>query len=94
MSFLLKDPEAVLDYTIDWGAEYLAAGELLALSAWSVTPDEPGGLSVAGNDFDATTATAKATGGIAGHIYSLANRITTAAGRVDERSIAIRVENR
>jgi hypothetical protein len=94
MSFLLKDPEAVLDYMIDWGAEYLAAGELLARSAWSVTPDEPGGLSVEGSDFDASTSTAKAAGGIAGHVYSLANQVTTAAGRTDERSIVIRVENR
>ena len=23
MSFLLKDPDAVLDYLVDWGAEYL-----------------------------------------------------------------------
>jgi len=94
MSFLLKDPDAVLDYRIDWGAEYLASGELLAHSEWSVTPDEPGGLDLAGSDFDASSATARAAGGIAGHIYSLANRITTESGRVDERSIVIRVEER
>ena len=94
MSYLLKDPEAVLDYMIDWGADYLLAGELLAESAWSVTPDERGGISVAGSDFDASTSTAKAAGGVAGHIYNLANRITTGMGRVDERSIVIRVENR
>jgi hypothetical protein len=94
MSYLLKDPEAVLDYMIDWGADYLLAGELLAESAWSVTPDEPGGLSLVGSDFGASTSTAKAAGGVAGHLYELANRITTATGRVDERSIVIRVENR
>ena len=94
MSFLLKDPDAVLDYTIDWGAEYLAAGELLAASLWSVEPDETGGVSVAGSDFDASTTTAKAAGGIAGRLYSLVNRITTSAGRTDDRSILIRVENR
>jgi hypothetical protein len=27
MSFLLKDPEAVLDYAIDWGAQYLGEGD-------------------------------------------------------------------
>jgi hypothetical protein len=94
MSLLLKDPAAVLDYTIDWGAEYLAADEMLAASEWSVIPDEPGGVSVAGSDFDASTSTVKAAGGIAGHLYSLANRITTGSGRIDERSIVIRVENR
>lgn len=24
MSFVLKDPEALLDYAVDWGAEYLS----------------------------------------------------------------------
>jgi hypothetical protein len=94
MSFLLKDPEAVLDYRIDWGAEYLAAGELLAASEWSVKPDEADGVSVTGSDFDATTSTVKAGGGIAGHLYTLVNRVTSGAGRIDERSILIRVEDR
>ena len=94
MSYLLKDPEAVLDYLIDWGAEYLTAGELIAASDWSVVPEETAGVTVAGSDFDATTSTVKAAGGLAGHLYRLVNRITTAAGRVDERSIVIRVEDR
>jgi hypothetical protein len=94
MSYFLKDPGAVLDYTIDWGAEYLAAGELLAASDWSVNPDEPGGVSIEGADFDATTTTVKAAGGIAGRLYNLVNRITTANGRIDDRSIVLRVENR
>lgn len=94
MSFLLKGPDAVLDYSIDWGADYLAAGELLAASEWSVAPDEAGGVSVAGSDFDASTTTVKAAGGIAGRLYSLVNRITTAEGRIDDRSILVRVEYR
>lgn len=94
MSFLLKDPDAVLDYTIDWGADYLATGELLAASEWSVDPDELGGVSIAGTDFDASTSTVKAAGGVAGRLYRLVNRITTATGRIDDRSIVIRVEKR
>jgi hypothetical protein len=94
MSFLLKDPSAVLDYAIEWGAEYLGNGELLAASEWSVEPEEPDGIAVAGSDFDSATSTVNAAGGIAGHVYRLVNRITTDFGRVDERSIVIRVENR
>jgi hypothetical protein len=94
MSFLLKDPQAVLDYMIDWGADYLAVGELVAASGWSVAPDEAGGVTVAGSDFDSASSTVKAAGGIAGHVYSLINRITTSAGRIDERSILVRVESR
>jgi hypothetical protein len=94
MSYLLKDPAAVLDYSIDWGAEYFGPGELLGASEWSVVPDEAGGVSVAGSDFDASTSRVKAAGGVAGRLYRLANRITTGAGRIDERSIVIRVEDR
>jgi len=93
MTLLLKDPGAVLDYLIDWGAEYLD-GDMLAGSEWSVIPDEPGGVSVAGSDFDATTSTVKAAGGVAGAIYRLVNRVTLQSGRVDERSIVLRVEQR
>lgn len=93
MSFLMKDPDAVLDYSIDWGAEYLGE-DLLAESLWSVIPDEPGGVAVVGSDFDAATTSAKAAGGIAGRIYKLINHVTLQSGRIDNRSIVLRVENR
>lgn len=93
MTFLLKDPGAVLDYSIDWGAEYLD-GDMLAGSSWSVEPDEAGGVSIAGSDFDATSSSVKAAGGAAGSIYKLINRVTLQSGRIDERSIVLRVEER
>lgn len=94
MSFLLKDPEAVLDYAIDWGAGYLGPGEMIATSGWAVVPDETGGVSIEGTDFDVSTTSAKAANGIAGRLYRLVNRVTTDAGRTDKRSILIRVEDR
>jgi len=93
MTLLLKDPDAVVDYLIDWGAEYLGQ-DLLAESSWSVDPDEPDGVAVAGGNFDASTATVNASGGIPGRIYRLVNHVTTALGRVDSRSIVVRVEKR
>jgi hypothetical protein len=93
MTFLLKDPDSVLDYLIDWGAEYLG-DDLLAESDWSVAPDEAGGVTIAGSDFDATTSTVKAGGGLPGRIYRLINEVVTASGRVDSRSIVLRMEKR
>lgn len=93
MTLLLKDPDAVLDYSVDWGAEYLG-GDLLAGSQWSVEPDEPGGVSVAGSDFDATVSIVKAAGGVPGRIYRLVNHVELASGRLDSRSIVLRVEKR
>jgi len=94
MTLLLKDPEAVLDYAIDWGAEYLGEEDLLAESSWSVDPDESGGVAIVGSEFGGRTSTVQAGGGIAGRLYRLSNRVTTLSGRTDERSIVLRVEQR
>jgi hypothetical protein len=93
MNYLLKDPEAVLDYSVDWGAEYLG-DDLLAESDWSVVPDEPGGVTVESSNFDSTTTGVTAAGGIAGRMYRLVNAVVLQSGRADSRSIVLRLESR
>ena len=93
MSFLLKDPDAVLDYLVDWGAEYLDT-DALAASAWSVEPVEPDGVAIVESSFDAKTATVTAAGGVPGHVYRLVNQVTLESGRADSRSVVLRVETR
>ena len=94
MTLLLKDPDAVLDYSIDWSTEYLGDRDLLTQSDWSVVPDEPGGVTIVGSDFDAGTSTVKAAGGVSGKIYKLINHVVLESGRSDDRSIVLRVEKR
>ena len=93
MTLLLKDPEATLDYSVDWGADYLS-GDALADSGWTVIPDEPGGVTVVSDRFDLLTATVEVEGGIAGRLYRLTNHVVTVEGREDNRSIMLRVEKR
>ena len=93
MNYLLKDPEAVLDYSVDWGAEYLG-DDLLADSSWSVEPDEAGGVTIEGSTFDLTSTSVTAAGGIAGRMYRLANAVVLQSGRADSRSLVLRVESR
>lgn len=93
MTLVLKDPDSALDYAVDWGAEYLS-GDSLVESSWEIVPAEAGGLSVATSSFDDRVATVTASGGIAGHLYQLANSVVLASGLVDRRSIVIRVEKR
>ncbi len=93
MSFHLKDPGAILDYAVDWGAEYLD-GDLLVASTFDVSPVEPGGVVITESSFDFTTAVVKVSGGIAGHQYRLVNHVTLLSGREDERTIVLRVEKR
>lgn len=93
MTLLLKDPEAALDYAVDWGAEYLT-GETIAESDWHVTPVETGGVGIAAARFDAKIATATAAGGVPGHLYQLTNHVVLSSGLTDSRSIVLRVEKR
>ena len=93
MTVFAKDPGALLDYTIDWAAQYLA-GDALASSIWSVEPDETGGIQVASHGFDTSTTQVSLSAGIPGHIYRVTNRVTTSGGRTDERSLDIRVLER
>jgi hypothetical protein len=92
MSFYLKDPDALVDHAIDWSS-YLGDRTIVA-SAWSVDPDEEGGVAIAETSFDTGRAAARAEGGIAGHVYRLTNRVTLSDGSEDERSLVLRVEQR
>jgi len=93
MSFLLKDPDAVLDYEIDWNADYLGT-DVLSASEWSVSPAEPAGMAILEQLFDGGLATVKASGGVKGHIYRLTNHVSLESGLRDSRSVIIRVEAR
>lgn len=94
MTLLLKDPAAVLDYVVDWGADYLGDSDTLVDSSWTVDPDEQDGVAIVDSGFDDHSSTVSAGGGTPGRIYRLFNRVTTQSGRVDERSVVLRVEKR
>ena len=83
-----KDPNAVLDYSIDW-TRWLA-GDQIAASEWIVAS----GPTKRADSKTATSATVWLSGGTAGQSYIVTNRITTAAGRTEDRSFTIRVEER
>ena len=88
MARYLKDPNAKLDYQIDWST--WLDGDTISASSWTV----PDGVV---NDDDSnsdTAATIWLTGGTAGTEYEVVNRIVTAGGRQDERTITIVCEDR
>ncbi|MBA3667763.1 MAG: hypothetical protein H0W65_08575 [Sphingomonas sp.] len=93
MTLLLKDPLASLDYSVDWGSDYLDA-DGLAASSWTVEPIEAGGVTVVSSEFGPLFATVTVSGGVPGRLYRLTNHVTTAGGYEDSRSIMLRVEKR
>lgn len=85
----IKDPDAVLPWFFDW-TEWLDDGETITDSEMTVSA----GLVKDSDSHSATSATVWLSGGTAGTSYSVANRITTSMGKIDERTIVIRVTNR
>lgn len=80
-----KDPDAVLDYSLDWTA--WLDDDTIEDSSFTV----PSGITKQSETFDDTTTTVWLSGGTAGQIYTVINRIRTLGGRIDDRTIQIRV---
>ena len=86
----LKDPSAVLDYVFDWKEEWLATGE--TIDNYTITADT--GITVDSWTEDDGKVAVWLSGGTAGINYKVACKITTSAGRTDERTIWIKVVDR
>lgn len=87
---VLKDPDATLDYTFDWTAWLEPTTDTIADVEW--VPDDA--LTVESSLFDDTTATAFVSGGSVGEMLNLTCRITTTGGRIDDRTIVLKIVNR
>lgn len=92
MSIYLKDPQAEVDYTIDWGGNLV--GRTVAESDWAVSPSEPGGVAILDDAVEQSRTRATLSGGIAGHVYRVTSQVVLSDGRIDERSLTLRVEER
>jgi hypothetical protein len=88
MADFLKDPDAVNDFTVDWSA-WLDT-DTIATSVWS----SPEGMTVDLATNTATSATIWLSGGTIGLRYRVTNHITTTAGREDDRTLSIRVQEK
>lgn len=85
-----KDPDAVLDYSFDWGPWLQNVSDTIT-SAEFVLED---GLVLTNEGYDTTTATAWVSGGVKGKTQRLTCRITTADGRTDDRSVFLKILER
>lgn len=84
-----KDPDAVLDYGLDWSA-WLVTGD--TITAATSTPEA--GIVVDSTSFTTTTTTTWLSGGTAGTTYLVVVHVTTDDGREDDRTLTIVVKDR
>jgi len=80
-----KDPDDILDYAVSWAARL--AGDTIVSSTWIV----PDGITKDSDSKTDTVTTIWLSGGSVGTKYTLVNRITTAAGRQIDQSVAVSV---
>jgi hypothetical protein len=76
-----KDPDDILDYSIDWG-RLLDDGDAIASVVWIVPTGLTGGVEL----ITGAITTVWLSGGSAGQSYDVTARVTTSGGRQMDRS--------
>ncbi len=87
---LTKDPNAILDYIFDW-SDWLDENETINSHQILV---EHGSVVVDSNERDGAQITVWLSGGNEQETARVVCRITTSAGRVDDRSIWVKIAER
>ena len=88
MEVFVQDPDASLDYMVDWTA-WLGA-DTIATSLWIL---DTANLTSFDESNDTVKAVVWLTGGVNGSSCLVTNRITTAAGRINDQSFIVRVRD-
>ena len=89
MTTFTKDPNALLDYTVDWSA-WLATGEVIDSVSWTV----PTGITSAGTSNTDTTATIRLGTATRSKTYEIGCTITTSEGQIDKRTFSVTCQDR
>jgi len=84
-----KDPDDVLDYSVDWSAPLALDADAISSSSWIV----PSGLTRLSDTWNQTATVIWLSGGTAGESYLLTNRIVTTGGRTRDQSVQLPVNN-
>jgi alkylhydroperoxidase family enzyme len=82
----IKDPDENIGVVINWAAPLGA--DTISSSTWVIES----GITLDSDTNTTTTATAILTGGVRGNTYNCTNRVTTAAGRIWDRTVRVFVE--
>lgn len=91
MAAIEQDNNARLDYSIDWAA-LVPGADTISSSTYTVSPaDDTNPLTVSNTSISGKTTIFWVSGGNVGQLYTVANRVTTSAGRTDEWSLQFKI---
>lgn len=85
-----KDPQEVLDYSIDWTARL--DGD--TITAFTPTLVNAAGVTIDFHTNTTVTSTVWLSGGTLGETVSIRYHVTTAGGRQMERTLSVRIESK
>lgn len=88
---IVKDPQAVLDYSWDWSAWLAGIGDTYASHTIF---QETGGPTTVGSAQTAGIISAFISGGVPDAKHRVTCRIVTVGGRTDDRSIFLKIKDR
>lgn len=94
-SWIPKDPDAQLVYSLDWATEWLPQGASIVNVSHTVTPTTTPALSIESQGVQSGGVTyVELSGGSAGEIYIIETTVTLDDGAVDSRRFRIKCEDR
>lgn len=89
MAWDAKDPNEVLDYSIDWNPR-LITGDAIATATWTI----PAGLTQGASSFANGITSTFISGGAENVTYTVQCRITTTGGRTMDQSVKLKIKSR
>jgi hypothetical protein len=96
-TYIEKDPQSRLDYSIDW-SDWMPSEDSILNSSWTIQTitGDLNPLTTDDDQYNASTSitTIYLAGGTAGNTYRITNTITTDDGLIDERYFRLVVRDR
>lgn len=93
-SNFVKDPDALIDYKVDW-QQYLNGDDIVS-AAVTAFPQVSGGVRVAAFAVSSNSKSVVIwlSAGVTAEEVNITNRVWTSAGRRDDRTFFVSVENK
>jgi hypothetical protein len=89
-----KDPNAVLDYSVDWTDWLATTSPVDTITTHNILLPVGSGLTTVTSSVTGGVVTFWVSGGTVGTTEKVTVRITTAGGRVDDRTVYLKIKDR
>lgn len=85
-----KDPNEVLDFTLDWSARL--GSDRISNSSFTIAAGA--NVAIVSNSYSNTTTTVWLASGTAGRVAKVTNQIVTIGGRTYEESVSLTIQEK